>query len=102
MSKTLKYLCFTFISAYLLQMMASHDFNLDNYGGMMSAGNTIAFCMFMPTIGTLAAGADIRSFGWKPDFSEHKKLILLAWLLPTVTQLLGAAFYYTKSSCNIK
>lgn len=94
MSKTLKYLCFTFISAYLLQMMASHDFNLDNYGGMMSAGNTIAFCMFMPTIGTLAAGADIRSFGWKPDFSEHKKLILLAWLLPTVTQLLGAAFYY--------
>ena len=60
----------------------------------MSADGTIAFCMLMPTIGTLIAGADIRRFGWKPDFSEHWKLILLAWLLPTVTQLLGAAFYY--------
>ena len=94
MSKIMKYLLFTFISAYFLQIIASHDFNLDNYAGMMSAGGTISFCMFMPAVGTFIAGANIRSFGWKPDFSEHKKLILLAWLLPTVTQLLGAVLYY--------
>ena len=50
--------------------------------------------MFMPAIGAFIAGADIRGMGWKPDFVHHKKLLLLAWLLPTVTQLIGAAFYY--------
>ena len=94
MSKTLKYLLFTFISAYILQIIACHDHDLGNYAGMMSFGNLLAFCMFMPTIGALIAGANIRGMGWIPDLLHHKKLLLLAWLLPTLTQLLGAAFYY--------
>ena len=94
MSKTMRYLLFTFISAYILQLIACHDIALENAGGRMEADNLIALCMFMPTIGALVAGADLRQFGWKPDVSRHIKLILLAWLLPTVTQLLGAALYY--------
>ncbi len=94
MSKTLRYLLFTFISAYILQLIACHDIALENAGARMEVDNLIALCMFMPTIGALVAGADLRQFGWKPDVSRHIKLILLAWLLPTVTQLLGAALYY--------
>lgn len=94
MSKTLKYLIFTFTSAYILQIIASHDYNIGNSGGMMSMSGTISFCMFMPTIGAFIAGADFRQLGWKPNFEKNKKLILLAWLFPTVSQLLGAMLYY--------
>ena len=41
MPKTFKYLIFTFISAYILQIIASHDLNLDSYGGMMSASGKL-------------------------------------------------------------
>jgi len=86
MSKTLKYLLFTFISAYFLQLSAAQS--SDTSGGL------IALCMLMPTIGAFIAGADIKNFGWKPDITNNKKLILIAWLLPTVSQLLGAILFY--------
>lgn len=92
MPKTLNYLIFTFTSAYILQIIASHDLNLDSYSGMMSASGTLSFCMFMPTIGALIAGANFRELGWKPNID--KKLILLAWLFPTVSQILGAMLFY--------
>lgn len=94
MSKTLKYLLFTFISAYILDISVSRDLDIGSYGSLVSASSTSILIMFMPTVGALIAGADIREFGWKPDIANSKKLILLAWLLPTVQTALGAALYY--------
>ena len=94
MSKTLKYLLFTFISAYLLQILACHNIQLGTKAGSATGSHLVALCMLMPTVGAMIAGEKIRFLGWDPDFSDNKKLILLAWLLPTASQLLGAALYF--------
>ena len=95
MSKTMKYLLFTFISAYLLMILASHNLQRGTHAGESTAGHLMALGMLMPTLGAMIAGEKIRFLGWDPDFSDNKKLILLAWLLPTASQLLGAALYFT-------
>lgn len=94
MTKIIKYLLFTFITSWTIQIIGSHDFNLDSLAGMMSFSQSVSLCMFMPLLGAFFARADIRSMGWNPNFEENIKLILFAWLMPTVFQITGAAFYY--------
>lgn len=94
MSKITKYLIFTFITSWVLQIIASHDLNLESAAGMMSFSNAVSLFMFMPMLGAFFAKAEIREMGWKPNFEKNIKLILLAWLLPTVFQIAGAACYY--------
>lgn len=94
MTKIIKYLLFTFITSWTIQIIGSHDFNLDSLAGMMSFSQSVSLCMFMPLLGAFFARADIRSMGWNPNFEENIKLILFAWLMPTVFQIAGAAFYY--------
>ncbi|MDE5556660.1 MAG: CPBP family intramembrane metalloprotease [Ruminococcus sp.] len=94
MSKLTKYLLFTFITSWAFQIIGAHDFNLESIAGMTSFSQAVALCMFMPTLGAFFAKADIRNMGWKPNFEENKKLILFAWLMPTVFEIAGAIFYY--------
>lgn len=94
MTKIIKYLLFTFITSWTIQIIGSHDFNLDSLAGMMSFSQSVSLCMFMPLLGAFFARADIRSMGWNPNFEENIKPILFAWLMPTVFQIAGAAFYY--------
>ncbi|MDE6780639.1 MAG: CPBP family intramembrane metalloprotease [Ruminococcus sp.] len=94
MPKITKYLLFTFITSWAFQIIGSHDFNLESTAGMISFSQAVSLCMLMPTLGALFAKADIRNMGWKPNFEKNIKLILFAWLMPTVFQIAGAAFYY--------
>lgn len=94
MSKITKYLLFTFITSWIIQIIGCHDFNLESGAGMMSFSHAVSFCMFMPMIGAIFAKANIRNMGWKPNFEKNIKPILFAWLSPTVFQIAGAAFYY--------
>lgn len=94
MSKIIKYIFFTFITSWAFQIIGSHDFNLESTAGMISFGQAVSSCMFMPTLGAFFARADIRNMGWKPNFKKNIKLILFAWLMPTVFQIAGAVFYY--------
>ncbi len=57
---------------------------------MLAFSLTLALCMFIPALGAFLAGADIREMGWKPNIRQNIRLILLAWLLPTVFQIIGA------------
>ncbi|MCM1313891.1 MAG: CPBP family intramembrane metalloprotease [Prevotella sp.] len=94
MSKITKYLLFTFITSWTFQIIGSHDFNLESIAGMTSFSQSVALCMLMPTFGAFFAKADIRNMGWKLNFEDNKKLILFAWLMPTVFEIAGATFYY--------
>ena len=94
MSKIKKYLLVTFVSAWLLQIIGSSDLQLDSVGGTLSFSYSLAFCMFMPTLGAFAAKADIREMGWRLHPKQNYKYILFAWLAPTLFQLAGAALYF--------
>ncbi len=94
MSKITKYLLFTFITSWTFQIIGSHDFNLESTAGMISFSQSVSLCMFMPMLGAFFANANIRNMGWKPNFEKNIKPILFAWLMPTVFQIVGAAFYY--------
>lgn len=94
MSRITKYLFFTFITSWTFQIIGSHDFNLESTAGMISFSQAVSLCMFMPMLGAFFANANIRNMGWKPNFKKNIKPILFAWLMPTVFQITGAAFYY--------
>ena len=95
MSKVKKYLLFTFITSWTIMVIASRDFNnIDNMSGMVSFSYALSLSMLMPATGALFAKADMRDMGWKLNITKNKKLILFAWLMPTVFQIAGAAVYY--------
>lgn len=94
MSKITKYLLFTFITSWALQIIGSRDFNLESNAGLMTFSQAVSLCMFMPMLGAFFAKANIRKMGWRPDIKKNIKLILFAWLMPTVFQIAGAVCYY--------
>ena len=94
MSKFAKYLLFTFVSTWILVIIGIHDRNLGTMAGDMGFSRMLALSMFMPTLGVLFAGGKFRDMGWKLDSSRNWKLILLAWFIPTVFQIVGSVFYY--------
>lgn len=94
MSKITKYLLFTFITSWIIQIIGAHDFNLESTAGMVSFSHSVSLCMLMPMLGVLFARANIRDMGWNPNIEKNIKLILFAWLMPTVFQIAGAACYY--------
>lgn len=85
LSQLKKYLLFSFLTSYLLQIIAEFT----EIGGGIGA-----LIMWMPTLGVLAAGKDLRTIGWKPVFPKTLWLLLIAWLLTTLTQIIGAALYF--------
>lgn len=94
MSKITKYLLFTFITSWIIQIIGCRDFNLESNAGMMSFSQAVSLCMFMPTLGAVFARANIRDMGWKPYFKNNIKPTLFAWLSPTVFMFAGAVFYF--------
>ena len=94
MSKLTKYLLITFTASWIFMIIACHDSNLHSMGGSMGVYYALTFCMFIPTVGALLSGTKIRDIGWKISFDKSWKYILMAWFLPTVLQILGAAAYY--------
>ena len=95
LSKLTKYLLFTFAGAWLIGLIGFRDLSRCNdIAGKMSFSYALSVSMFMPTIGALIAGADFKGMGWNPRISKNWRLILLAWLSPTVFQMIGAVFYY--------
>ena len=94
MSKVSKFIIFTFVASFLVCICISGDMMREGAGNMMSASFGLRINMMMPAIGALIAGAKIKQMGWKPDISSNKKYILLAWLMPAVFEITGAAVYY--------
>lgn len=85
MSKLMKYLLFTFISAWILGGIGCCSGDL---------GSVLPLCMLMPALGALLVKADIKEMGWRPRAFQNWKYTVFAWLAPTVFQIIGAVFYY--------
>ena len=94
MTKLTKYLLFTFISSWILFVIGSSDHSKGSVAGDMGFSYATSLCMFMPTIGALVAKEDFRKMGWNPKLDKNIKPALIAWLSPTVFQIIGAVCYY--------
>ena len=90
-SKTIKYLAWTFLIAYLIQIGVW----MVTKGRNVSAAQLImAAMMFVPTLGVFLAGGNFRALGWNPQFKKNIKTILLAWFGPMTLMVIGALLYF--------
>ena len=94
MSKSVRYLIFTFALSWTIQIIGCRDLHLESVGGLLSFSQALTWCMLVPALGAFLAGADIAGMGWKPDFRASIRPLLFAWLAPTLFQLAGAALYF--------
>ncbi len=90
-----KYILFVFISAYILEIIAS-IFAIKNPGGF---GKTIfqvmlMALMFTPFFGTLFAKGNLKGIGFMPKFKGVAYLIPLCWFGPAIVASLGGAIFY--------
>ena len=90
-----KYLLFVFISAYILEIIAS-IFAIKNPGGF---GKTIfqvmlMAVMFTPFFGALFAKGNLKGIGFMPKFKGVAYLIPLCWFVPAIVASLGGAIFY--------
>lgn len=81
----MKYLLFSFITAWILIGIGCYNGKLDS---------VLPLCMLMPAVGALLVKADIKKMGWRPRFDKNWKFIVFAWLAPTLFQIIGAALYF--------
>lgn len=89
--RVIRYLAWTFILAYVIQIVAAYIYNNIN----TSAGQlVIAGMMFVPTLGVLLSGAKLKDMGWKPRIRQNIKTILIAWFAPLVLTAAGALLYF--------
>jgi len=94
LSKLMKYLLFTFITAWIIGGIGCYKANQGGVAGESSFHNAMAICMFMPMLGALFVKADVKEMGWRLRLGKNWKYILFAWLAPTVFQIIGAALYF--------
>lgn len=87
----IKYLLFTFVTAYLIQAGAAVIYNA---GQIQTAQLILAAMMFVPMIGVLVSGTGLKTLGWKLQLKKNIRWILLAWFLPAVLTAVGAVLYY--------
>lgn len=86
-----KYLFWTFLLAWILQISAAVLLEKGNTGFYSAI---LSFSMFMPLLGAVIARAGVKEIGWKPVIRGNVRSILSAWFLPAVLGILGAALYY--------
>ena len=93
--QVVKYLLFVFITAYILEIIAS-IFAIKNPGGF---GKTIfqvmlMAVMFTPFFGALFAKGNLKGIGFMPKFKGVAYLIPLCWFVPAIVASLGGAIFY--------
>lgn len=94
MTKLCKYLVFTFTASWLIMLIGLSDRHQGGFGAAVSMGMSMMLSMLMPALGAFIAGGNFRDMGWNPEIQTNKRLILLAWLSPTVLELAGSVLYY--------
>ena len=99
--KTIIYLIWAFVIAWILQVIASAAANIAaNTTGMTnSLGNLIftgvlAVSMYAPFFAVLLAKYPLKGMGWIPKLKGNIGWILLAWIGPLLFTVLGAVVYF--------
>ena len=89
-SQVVKYLIWTFVLAYIIQICAASLYRSNRSVGQL----VLAAMMFVPALGVLLSGAKFKGMGWKPQIKKNIKPILIAWFAPVVLTAVGAVFYF--------
>ncbi len=99
--KTIIYLIWAFVIAWILQVIASAAANIvANTTGMTnSLGNLIftgvlAVSMYAPFFAVLLAKYPLKGMGWIPKLKGNIGWMVLAWLGPLLFTVLGAVVYF--------
>ena len=89
--QVVKYLIWTFSLAYLIQIGAAYLYNNVN----RSIGQlVVAAMMFVPALGVLLAGGNLKDIGWKMQIRKKMRPILIAWFSPLILTAIGALVYF--------
>lgn len=88
--QVVKYLLWTFGMAYLIQFGAAFLYERNRGAGQL----VIAAMMFVPALGVVLAGGDLKGMGWKPRIRENIRPILTAWFGPALLTAAGALLYF--------
>lgn len=89
--RVLRYLAWTFGLAYIIQFGAAFLMRRVN----ATVGQlVIAAMMFVPALGALLCGANLKGIGWKPRIRANIRTYLTAWLAPAVLTAIGALLYF--------
>ena len=91
MKKLSKYLLWAFGSAWIFQIVAGILFRK---GNSISYSVLLALSMFAPLLASVMSGAEIRRIGWKPHIKGNFRWILIAWFVPAILGMVGAALYF--------
>ena len=86
-----KYLLWTFVLAYIIQVGAAW---VAGSGDAVHARMIMAAMMLVPALGVLLVGGKLKDMGWKLKFRENIKPLLLAWFAPLLLTALGTALYF--------
>ena len=90
--KTLpRYLIGAFAIAWPIQIAASF---LALRGQLQAYGLLLALSMFAPFAAVLLARIPLQGMGWKPRLKGKIRWLLVAWFVPALLALLGAALYF--------
>ena len=91
MKKLSKYLLWAFGAAWILQIIAGILFRK---GNSISYSVLLALSMFAPLLASVMSGAEIRRIGWKPHIKRNFRWSLIAWFVPAILGMVGAALYF--------
>lgn len=92
--KTILYLIWAFVIAWILQVGASVAANEMGQAGLLIFQFTLMVVMFAPFVAVLLARYPLKGMGWIPKFKGNIGWMLLAWIGPLLFTILGAVLYY--------
>ena len=91
MKKISKYLVWAFGVAWILQIAAGLLFQ---NGYRIGYSALLSLSMFAPLLAAGVSGYGLRQLGWKLQLRKNLRWLLIAWLLPTILGMIGAALYF--------
>lgn len=89
--QTVKYLIWTFVLAYIMQIGV---WLLYSNGNSLIGQLLTAMMMFVPTLGVVLSGHKLSKMGWKLQIQKNIKIILIAWFVPLILTAIGAGLYF--------
>ena len=85
------YMAVTFVSALILQVIASV---FGNNGNQAMFTVIVMFTMFMPFLGVLVARIPLKGMGWVPHLKGKLRYVFFALWMPALLSILGGVLFF--------
>ncbi len=85
------YMAVTFVSALILQVIASV---FGNNGNQTMFAVIVVVTMFMPFLGVLVARIPLKSMGWIPHLKGKFRYVFFALWMPALLSILGGVLFF--------